>query len=101
MRYALLLLALGAAACTAPTQGALNSATAACSVGDRNACAQLPVLNAQVQSENQQNQVATGVAAGLGGAVGGAVIGGALADHGGYYHRGYYPNRYHRCWNCW
>jgi len=100
MRYALLLLALGAAACTAPTQGALNSATAACSVGDRNACAQLPLLNAQVQSENQQNQVAKGVAAGLGGAVGGAVIGGALADHGGYYHRGYYPY-HHRCWNCW
>jgi len=98
MKYALLLLAIGVAACTAPTQGALNSATAACSVGDRNACAQLPMLNAQVQSENQQNQVATGLAAGVGGAVGGALIGGALA--GPHYYGGY-PYGYHRCWNCW
>ncbi len=100
MRVALLLLALGLAACTAPTQSTLNSATAACSYGDRNACAQLPALNAQVQSENQNNQVATGVAAGLGGAVGGALIGGAVADHN-YYGHGYYPYGYRRCWNCW
>jgi len=97
MKYALLLLAVCAAACTAPTQGALNSATAACSVGDRNACAQLPLLNAQVQSESQQNQVATGLAAGVGGLVGGAVIGGALAGP----HYGYPYGYYHRCWNCW
>jgi hypothetical protein len=98
MKYALLLLALGAAACTAPTQSALNSATAQCSVGDRNACAQLPLLNAQVQSENQQNQVATGLVAGVGGLVGGAVLGGALSGPGYYHGYGY---GYHRCWNCW
>lgn len=101
MRHVLVLIGLGLAACTAPSQSALNSATAACSYGDRTACAQLPVLNAQVQSENQQNQVATGLAAGLGGAVGGALIGSAVSDHG-YYHHGYYPyGYYHRCWNCW
>lgn len=99
MKYALIVIALCVAACTAPSQSALNSATAACSYGDRNACRQLPVLNAPVQSENQQNQIATGLAAGLGGAVGGALIGGAVADHG-YYHRGYYPYGYRRCWNC-
>lgn len=95
MKYALLLLAFGAAACTAPTQGALNAATAQCSVGDRNACAQLPMLNAQVQSENQQNQVATGLAAGVGGLVGGAVLGGALA--GPHYYGGY-PYGYYHHW---
>lgn len=87
---------LALADCTAPSQGALNAATAACSQGDRNACAQLPALNAQVQTENQNNQVATGVAAAAGGLLGGAAIGAAASPH--YYYG--YPY-YHRCYGCW
>lgn len=88
MRFVFMALVLGLAACTAPSQGLLNQATAACSYGDRLACAQLPVLNAQVQAENQQNQIATGAAVGLGALVGGALIAGSGHRH--YYGRPYY-----------
>ena len=94
----ILLLGLGVTACAAPSQGLLNATTAACSQGDRGACAQLPSINAQVQAENQNNQVMTGVAAGAGGLVGGAVLGGAFGPHYGY---GYPYGYYHRCWGCW
>lgn len=93
MRATVLLLALGLAACTAPSQGLLNATTQSCSQGDRSACAQLPMINAQVQAENQNNQVITGVAAGAGGLVGGAALGGAFGRH-------YYGYPYH-CWGCW
>jgi hypothetical protein len=93
-----------AGACTAPSQGALNAATAACSQGDRSACQQLPALNAEVQQENTNNQVLTGVAAAAGGALVGGVIGASTADPGcGNCGRGYYRGRgryYHgRGWN--
>ena len=94
--------ALVVASCTAPSQGALNNASAACSYGDRYACAQVPALNAQVQQENTNNQVGAAVA----GAVGGAVVGGAVgaATAPGYYRYPYghpyygrpYPYRYYR-----
>jgi hypothetical protein len=80
--------ALLLAACVAPSQNALTNASAACSYGDRGACAQVPVLNAQVQQENVNNQVGAAAAA----AVGGAVVGGALAAPYGY-NRGYYYGR--------
>lgn len=88
MRFVLMASVLGLAACTAPSQGLLNQATAACSYGDRLACAQLPALNAQVQAENQQNQIATGAAVGIGALVGGALIAGSGRHHHGprYYH---------------
>jgi hypothetical protein len=90
-----ILLALGLAACTAPSQALLNTTTAQCSQGYQQACAQLPALNAQVQQENQNNQVMTGVAAGAGGLLGGVVLGGAM-------NRGYgYGGYYHRCYGCW
>jgi hypothetical protein len=95
MRGVLILLLL-LSGCVAPSQGALNNATAACSYGDRVACAQVPGLNAQVQQENMNNQVGTAAAA----AVGGAVVGGALAApygyRGGYYRGGYYRGDYYR-----
>lgn len=84
---------LGLAACTAPSQGLLNQATTACSYGDRLACTQLPALNAQVQAENQQNQVATGAAVGLGALVGGALIAGSGHRH--YYGRPYYGRHFY------
>lgn len=89
---------LALAACTAPSQGLLNQTTMQCSQGDQRACAQLPYLNAQVQQENQNNQVLTGVAAGAGGLLGGAALGGAF-DHNHYYYgpgyyRGYYGYRH-------
>lgn len=87
MRFVLMASVLGLAACTAPSQGLLNQASLACSYGDRLACAQIPALNAQVQAETQQNQVATGVAVGLGALVGGVLIAGS----GRHYHgRPYY-----------
>ncbi len=76
------------------------AATAACSQGDRYACAQLPALNAQVQTENQNNQVATGVAAAAGGLIGGAAIG-AAASGPGYYYGPHYYHGYRRCYGCW
>ena len=88
------------AACQAPSQSALNATTAACSQGYRDACRDLPALNAQVQQENVNNQLATGAAAVLGG----AVIGGALAapyGNRGYYGRPYgygYNRGYYRGW---
>ncbi|MBV8093950.1 MAG: hypothetical protein JO110_12060 [Acetobacteraceae bacterium] len=91
----LVLLSVGVVACTAPSQGLLNATTQACNQGDRNACTQLPMINAQVQAENQNNQIMTGVAAGAGGLVGGAVLGGAFGPH--YYGYPYY----HHCWGCW
>ena len=81
-------LALSLTACNAPSQSALTNASAACSYGDRAACAQVPALNAQVQQENVNNQVGAAAAA----AVGGAVVGGALAAPYGY-NRGYYYGR--------
>ena len=106
MRAVILLLALFASACavTPASQGALDSATAACSQGDRKACSQLPALNAQVRQENANNAAATGIAA----AAGGAVVGGALAAPYGYPY-GYrpygYPNPYRYgyrpCYGCW
>lgn len=99
MKYFFLAALATVAACAAPSQGILNQATANCSAGDRFACSQLPGLNAQVQSENQQNQVATGLAAGIGGAVAGGVIGAAVSEPGyygrGYYNRGYYGPGYY------
>ena len=95
MKHILLAAVLAAAACTAPSQGILNQTTANCSAGNRFACSQLPALNAQVQSENQQNQIATGLAAGIGGAVAGGVIG-AVVSEPGYYGRGYYGRGYGR-----
>ena len=94
MKYLSFAALLAIVACTAPSQGILNQATANCSAGDRLACSQLPALNAQVQSENQQNQVATGLAAGLGGAVAGGVVGAAVVQPG-YYGRGYYGRPYY------
>jgi uncharacterized Zn-binding protein involved in type VI secretion len=91
--------ALLLSACVAPSQNALSNASAACSYGDRGACAQVPALNAQVQQENMNNQVGAAAAA----AVGGAVVGGALAAPYGY-NRGYYYGRpygyrgYYRGW---
>lgn len=102
MKATLSALGLGAllltSACTAPSQGNLNAATAACSAGDRMACRQLPTLNAQVQQENSNNMVATGAAAAVGGAVLGGVVGAAAADNCGYYGcgRGYYYGRPYR-----
>lgn len=77
MRFIIMAMVLGIAACTAPSQGLLDQAVLACSQGNRLACSQLPALNAQVQAENQQNQIATGAAVGIGALVGGALIGGA------------------------
>lgn len=94
MKYLAMAALLGAAACTAPSQNALNQTTNACAYGDRYACAQLPALNAQVQQENQQNAVATGLAAGIGGAVAGGVIGAAVSEPRGY-GRGYYGRPYY------
>ncbi len=88
----ILLLPLLAAACVAPTQGALNSAVQDCNYGNPYACQAVAPLNAQVQQENVNNQVVGGVAAA---AVGAAVIGGALASDRGYYNRGYYGRGYY------
>ncbi len=100
-----LVLPLLAAACVAPTQAPLNQAVQACSYGDQYACQAVPALNAQVQQENYNNQVAGGVAAA---AVGAAVVGGAVAasesNHGYYYGRGYYPGYgrgYYRPYRGW
>ena len=88
--------AMMTAACTAPSQGNLNAATAACSQGNRAACQQLPMLNAQVQQENSNNQLATGAAAALGGAVVGGAIAAPYGGYGpGYYRGGYYRNGYY------
>lgn len=95
MKYVLLAALVAISACTAPSQGILNQATANCSAGDRFACSQLPGLNAQVQNENQQNQIATGLAAGIGGAIAGGVIGAAVSEPG-YYGRGHYGRGYSR-----
>lgn len=86
MRFITMALVLGIAACTAPSQGLLDQAMLACSQGNRLACSQLPALNAQVQAENQQNQIATGAAVGIGALLGGALIG--SASSGPHYHRG-------------
>lgn len=81
----IVLLPLLTAACVAPTQGTLNQAIFDCNNGNPYACEAVPALNAQVQQENVNNQVAGGVAAGL---VGAAVIGGALASGPGWRGRG-------------
>ena len=91
----ILVLPLLAAACVAPTQGPLNQAVQDCSYGNASACQAVPALNAQVQQENYNNQVAGGVAAA---AVGAAVVGGAVAasqPNYGYYGRGYYGRGYY------
>ena len=87
------------AACVAPTQGPLNQAIQDCNYGNPYACQAVPSLNAQVQQENVNNQVAGGVAAAV---VGAALIGGVVASEGGYhrgyYGRGYYGRGYGRGW---
>ena len=85
---------LAGAACTAPSQSSLDYSSQACARGDRAACAQVPQLSAQVQRENQQNQIVTGVAAGAGGLLGGVLIGNATAP------RYYYPAYGYRGWGC-
>jgi hypothetical protein len=87
------------AGCVAPSQNALTNASAACAQGYRDACDQVPALNAQVQQENTNNQVGAAAA----GVVGGAVVGGALNNcwNCGYGYRGYgyrygYPYGYRR-----
>lgn len=89
----ILVLPLLAAACVAPTQGPLNQAVQDCNYGNPYACQAVPALNAQVQQENVNNQVAGGIAAA---AVGAAVIGGIVASDNdrGYYRRGYYDRGY-------
>lgn len=92
----ILVLPLLAAGCVAPSQGYLNQAVQGCQYGDPYACQAVPALNAQVQQENYNNQVAGGVAAA---AVGAAVVGGAIAaseSDRGYYRRGYYYRPYRR-----
>jgi len=100
-----LVLPLLAAACVAPTQGPLNQAVQDCTYGNRYACQAVPGLNAQVQQENYNNQVAGGVAAA---AVGAAVVGGAIAAEsdrgyyrGGYYGGGYYGRGYYGPYRRW
>src|SRR4051794_13068174 len=99
-----LVLPLLAAACVAPTQAPLNQAVQDCSYGNQYACQAVPGLNAQVQQENYNNQVAGGIAAA---AVGAAVVGGAVAasdSNHGYYGRGYYPGYgrgYYRPYRGW
>ena len=106
MKATLSALGLGAllltSACTAPSQGNLNAATAACSAGDRMACRQLPTLNAQVQQENANNMAAAAVGGAVGGAVLGGVVGAAATDCG-YYGcgRGYYYGRPYRRYYGW
>ena len=68
------------AACVAPHQQALNQAIADCNAGNRYACQSIPALNAQVQAETQQQQIAAGVGAAI---VGAALIGAAASGGGG------------------
>jgi hypothetical protein len=85
-----LVLPLLAAACVAPTQGALNQAVLDCNYGNPYACQALPALNARVQQENYNNQVAAGLGLVV---VGATAIG--LAASGGGHHGGWHGGGWH------
>jgi hypothetical protein len=73
--------AIGLAACAAPSQPFLDSLRTQCTAGDQGACAGIPSAQAQVNYERQEqaNKVAAGILLGLGAAAAGAAAGYAAA----------------------
>lgn len=93
-----LALAVGLAACAAPSQPYLDNARTLCAGGDQTSCGQVPQFQAQVNAEHadQAGKVALGILGGL------ALVAGAAAAGYSAAHPVYDPPVVVVCrWNCW